>query len=132
MNLFDIFRKKNEPPKPPSKWDMMWEMWTEGKIASPIADMMSYDSEVNNGGHAQYFFNTANCSDMDAAVRRILPALPEPLRGNLARAYEAFAAQPKIDDDSNDDLFSECDDVFYKNEQLLLDILEKHADGLTL
>ena len=29
-------------------------------------------------------------------------------------------------------LFSECDNVFYDNEQLLLDILEDYANSLSL
>ena len=114
------------------KWDLMWDMWAEGEAESPYAELMEYESEVNNGGHFQYFFNVANCGDLCAEVNKILPLLPEPLRENLKKGYDAFSAQEDICDYENEELFEECDDFFYENEQLLLDILKVYADSLTL
>ena len=114
------------------KWNLMWDLWVEGKAESPYAELMEYESEVNNGGHSQYFFNGENCDNLHEAVSVILPVLPEPLRGNLKKGYDAFCAQEDISDDSNDDLFEECDEIFYENEQLLMDILRGYADSLTL
>ena len=114
------------------KWNLMWDMWVAGDSESPYTELMEYESEVNNGGHSQYFFNVANCGDLHAEVNKILPLLPEPLRGNLKKSYDAFAAQDDICDDINEELFGECDDVFYEHEQLILDILQKYADGLEL
>lgn len=115
------------------KWNLMWDMWMAGVAESPYAELMTYESEVNNGGHSQYFFNTANCGkDLKAQVEAILSVLPEPLRGNLKQAYEAFAAQDDICDDVNDELFDECDEVFYENEHLLIGLLEEYAGSLRL
>lgn len=114
------------------KWDLMWDMWVAGDAESPYAELMEYESEVNNGGHSQYFFNVANCGDLHAEVNKILPVLPEPLRKNLKKGYDAFAAQDDICDDVNEELFEECDDIFYENEQLLMDVLKQYADTLTL
>ena len=36
------------------KWNKMWDLWAKGEIASPYADLMTYQSEVYNGGHAQF------------------------------------------------------------------------------
>lgn len=132
MGLFDKLKKKDELPEKERKWNKMWDLWAEGQAKSPYAQLMTYDSEVNNGGHSQYFFNTANCGDLKAELESILPILPNVLRENLKRGYEAFAAQEDIDDDVNDELFNECDDVFYDNEQLLLDLLEAYADTMKL
>lgn len=110
----------------------MWDMWLKGTAASPYAQLMTYQSEVNNGGHSQYFFNTANCGDLVAEVEQLLTVLPTPHLDNLKRGYDAFAAQTDISDDKNDLLFSECDDVFYDNEQLINDILKAYADSLKL
>ena len=132
MGLFDKLKKKDELPEKERKWNKMWDLWAEGQAKSPYAQLMTYDSEVNNGGHSQYFFNTANCGDLKAEVETILPILPDVLRENLKRGYEAFAAQEDIDDDVNDELFNECDDVFYDNEQPLLDLLEAYADTMKL
>lgn len=78
------------------------------------------------------FFNVANCGDLCEEVNKILPLLPEPLRENLKKGYDAFSAQEDICDYENEELFEECDDFFYENEQLLLDILKVYADSLTL
>ena len=69
---------------------------------------------------------------LKAQMEVILSALPEPLLANLKRGYDAFTAQDDIADDINDDLFSECDDVFYDNEGVLIEALEGYADSLSL
>lgn len=114
------------------KWNLMWDMWVAGDAESPYAELMEYESEVNNGGHSQYFFNVANCGDLHAEVSEILNVLPEPLRRNLEKGYDAFSAQEDICDDANEELFEECDNFFYENEQMLLDVLQAYADSLTL
>ena len=132
MSIFGTFTTGKEQNEAERKWNHMWDLWVAGEAASPYAQLMEYESEVNNGGHSQYFFNVANCGDLKAEVETILPVLPEPLRENLERGYDAFAAQNDICDDENDELFEECDQVFYANEQLLTRILEKYANSLTL
>lgn len=127
-----MFRKTRELTEEERKWNLMWDMWAQGKAESPYAELMEYESEVNNGGHSQYFFNVANCGDLNAEVEKILEILPSPLCDNLKRGYDAFSAQKDICDDDNDELFEECDNVFYENEQMLLDILKMYANSLSL
>ena len=131
MDLLGWFRKEEELPVQDRKWNKMWDLWVEGRTESPYAEIMEYDSEVNNGGHSQYFFNVANCGDVAAAAQVLIASLPEPLLSNFRRGYEAFAAQKDICDDENDALFDECDSVFYDNEQILLDMLAKYAESMT-
>ena len=132
MGIFDFLKKKKSLSEDEQKWNLMWDLWVEEKAESPYSELMTYESEVNNGGHSQYFFNVANCGDLHAEVRKILPVLPEPLRENLKKGYDAFSALKDICDDINEDLFEECDDLFYENEQLLLDVLKGYANRLTL
>lgn len=127
-----MFQKNKERTEEERKWNLMWDMWVQGTAVSPYAELMEYDSEVNNGGHSQYFFNIANCGDLSAEIEKILAILPPPLRDNLKRGYDAFAAQEDICDDDNDELFEECDEVFYKNEEMLIDILKVYANSLSL
>ena len=84
---------------------------------------------MNNGGHSQYFFNVANCGDFVPEVETVLSLLPEPLRENLARGYAAFSEQDDISDDVNEELFEECDRIFYEYEQLIIDIIQETADN---
>ena len=127
MGIFDIFKKKKKALTTDQKLNKMWELWAEDKLDLPCAKLMKYESEVNNGGHSQYFFNVANCGDLAAEVESVLSMLPEPLRENLARVYTAFSSQKDISDDINDELFEECDDVFYEHEQLIIDIIYEAA-----
>ena len=70
--------------------------------------------------------------DLAAEVEAVLPMLPEPLRGNLKQGYDAFSAQEDIASDENEDLFEECDNVFYKHEQLIIDILYETAKSFVM
>ena len=127
MGIFDIFKKKKAALTTDQKLDKMWDLWAINKLDLPCAKLMKYESEVNNGGHSQYFYNVANCGDLAVEVEAVLSMLPEPLRENLARGYAAFSAQDDISDDVNDELFEECDDVFYEHEQLIIDIIYETA-----
>ena len=127
MGLFDIFKKKKAALTTDQKLDKMWDLWAINKLDLPCAKLMKYESEVNNGGHSQYFYNVANCGDLAVEVEAVLSMLPEPLRENLARGYAAFSEQDDISDDVNDELFEECDDVFYEHEQLIIDIIYETA-----
>ena len=62
MGIFDFLKPKKpqELPLPQQRWNKMWDLWADGELDSPYASLMTYQSEVNNGGHDQYFFNTAN------------------------------------------------------------------------
>ena len=127
MRIFDIFKKKTATLTTDEKLDKMWELWGKNKLDLPCAKLMKYESEVDNGGHSQYFYNVANCTDLAVEVEAVLSMLPEPLRENLARGYAAFSEQDDISDDVNDELFEECDDVFYEHEQLIIDIIYETA-----
>lgn len=133
MGFFNIFKKKKgQPLTTGQKLDKMWELWGEDKLNSPCAKLMKYDSEVNNGGHSQYFFNVANCGDLAVEVEAVLSMLHDPLRENLARGYAAFSEQDDISDDVNDGLFEECDDVFYEHEQDIIDMIYEAAKNFTV
>ena len=127
MSIFDIFKKKKAALTTDQKLDKMWDLWAVNKLDLPCAKLMKYESEVDNGGHSQYFYNVANCGDLAVEVEAVLSMLPEPLRENLARGYAAFSEQDDISDDVNDELFEECDDVFYEHEQLIIDIIYETA-----
>ena len=129
MGIFDIFKKKKAALTTDQKLDKMWDLWAVNKLDLPCAKLMKYESEINNGGHSQYFFNVANCGDLAVEVEAVLSMLPEPLRENLARGYAAFSAQDDISDDVNDKLFEECDNIFYKHEQLIIDMIQEAANN---
>ena len=52
--MFGLFKKKKvKLTEKELKWNKLWELWAEGHIDSPYSELMTYQSEINNGGHAQ-------------------------------------------------------------------------------
>ena len=133
MGFLNILKKKKEQPlTTDQKINKMWELWGEDKLDLPCAKLMKYESEVNNGGHSQYFFNVANCGDLAQEVEAVLSMLHDPLRENLARGYAAFSEQDDISDNVDDGVFEECDDVFYEHEQDIIDMIYEAAKNFTV
>ena len=65
MGLFDLFRKsKTELSDEQKKWNKMWDLWEENRVDTPYVELMTYQSEINNGGHDQYFLNVENTGDL--------------------------------------------------------------------
>ena len=132
MNTFDLCGKQEQLPEKARKWNKMWDLWAEGKGESPYAQLMTYQSEVNNGGHGQYFSNVNEAGDVRAEADAVLSILPELLKENLQRAYEAYLVQGDHYDEQSDAIFGECDDVFYEHERLINAILEAYAATMML
>lgn len=130
MNLFAFFRKKAKPAlsEDELKWNRIWDLWAEGNAESPYAELMTYEAEVNNGGHFQYFDNTENCGDLKTDVSVLLSVLPEPLKENLRKSYIVSLSHENINDDAVEDPFEKYDEVFYRHEQLLIDLLKPYAE----
>ena len=134
MGLFDIFKKKKvELTEAQLKWNKMWELWTEEKTKSPYNELMTYQSEINNGGHSQYFCNVDNVSDLKKEMSALKEILTPLLRENLQKAYEAYwILEEKEDDEKAEEILEQCDDVFYENEEQINHILQEYANTLEI
>lgn len=130
--LFDIFRRKkknalddNSLTEENKQWNKMWDLWANGEIQSPYDELMTYQSEVNNGGHGQYFVNTENTSDLLKEMSGLNSILSDTLKENLKTAYEAHLLLEQ--DETNEEaeaVLEKCDDVFFQNEKDINAILE--------
>ena len=134
MGLFDIFKKKkNALTEEQLKWNKMWELWTEGKAVSPYAELMTYQSEINNGGHSQYFTNVENTGDLSKEMSVLEQILSKKLRDNLNKAYKAYLTlEEKDEDEEAEAALEQCDDVFYENEEEINRLLEEYAGKIEL
>ena len=134
MGLFDIFKKKKvELTEEQLKWNKMWELWTEEKTKSPYTELMTYQSEINNGGHSQYFCNVDNVSDLKKEMSALEEILTPLLRENLQKAYKAdLILEEKEDDEKAEEVLEQCDDVFYENEEQINHILQEYANTLEI
>ena len=132
MGLFDIFKKKKyEPREELLKWDKMWDMWAEEKVESPYAELMTYQSEINNGGHSQYFTNVENTSDLQKEMSVLETILSEKLKTNLKNAYEAYLIlEEKEEDEKAEKILEQCDNTFFKNEEEINITLKEYASSI--
>ena len=133
MGLFDIFKKKKvELTEEQLKWNKMWELWTEEKTKSPYTELMTYQSEINNGGHSQYFCNVDNVSDLKKEMSALEEILTPLLRENLQKAYKADLILEEKEDEEAEEILDQCDDVFYENEEQINCILQEYANTLEI
>ena len=138
MGLFDFFKRKSAPKKekslPPEalRWNKMWDMWADEEIPSPYQDLMTYQSEVNNGGHSQFFLNVDNTADIESVVKEALSLLPQPLYGNLEAAFSAYKEYDGVDDDKMEEILDNCDDIFYEYEEAINKILEDYSETVEM
>ena len=134
MGLFDFSRKKKfERTEEQSKLDILWDLWVEENADSPYAELMTYQSEINNGGHDQYFLNVGNTSDLQKEMSVLESVLPAELKINLQKAYKAYLMLDENEDDEDaEDIMEQCDSVFYENEEAIMRILEEYAEKMEL
>lgn len=130
--FFDIFRRKKNKAigediisEADEKWNRMWDLWAEGEIESPYNELMTYQSEVNNGGHHQYFLNTENNGDVRKNVDTLCTILPGVLTDNIKSAFKAYIELEQDKNiEANEEILEKCDDVFYENEEMINGFLE--------
>lgn len=134
MGFLDIFKKKKvELTEEQLKWNKMWELWTEEKAESPYAELMTYQSEINNGGHNQYFANIENTGDLQKELTALEQILSEKLGANLKKAYKAYLVLKEQEEDVKaEETLEQCDDVFYENEEQINCALEGYASKIKL
>lgn len=133
--IFSIFKRKkkntdsSELSESNLKWNKMWELWANGEIESPYNELMTYHSEVNNGGHSQYFsLITDNC-DVESEFDKICGILPDLLKENVHKGYQAHLILESDDSDENaNSVIRKCDELFFDNEYLITEILESFAE----
>lgn len=108
MGFFGLFKKKKvELTEAQLKFNKMWELWAEEKAESPYAELMTYQSEVNNGGHSQYFCNVENVGDLQKEMAELGRVLPFDLNENLQKAYQAHLILEKTEDEKAEEIM-EC------------------------
>lgn len=134
MGLFDVFKKKEvELTKEELQWNKMWDLWTEEKAESPYAELMTYQSEVNNGGHDQYFLNVENTGNLEKEMSVLEQVLSAKLKENLRKAYQAYLVLEENEDDEDaEEILEQCDDTFWENEEEINQALEEYASKMQL
>ncbi len=129
----DNIQIKEELTEAQQKCDKMWDLWAKGQAESPYAQMMTYQSEINNGGHDQYFINVANTGDLQKEMSILENSLSKKLKLNLKKAYEAYLIlEEREEDEVAEEILEQCDDVFYEHEEEINHALESYAAKIEL
>lgn len=130
MKLFDTLKKNAQEKKEnEEKFNKMWELWVEGKIPSPYADLMTYQSEVNNGGHAQFFHNVSSTGHLRTVMKELNKVLPFDTKPALVEAYYAYLVNG-ADAEENESFFDAADELFHKKEKMIHKILVEYSKKL--
>lgn len=134
MGLFYLLKKKKvELTEEQLKWNKMWELWTQEEVDSPYSELMTYQSEINNGGHGQYFCNVENTGDLKKEMSALSSVLSDKLVDNLNRAYKAHLILVKNEDDEKaEEMIEQCDALFFENEEEINGKLEAYAETIQL
>ena len=134
MGLFDLFKKKKvKLTEDQLKRNKMWALWTDGEVESPYAELMTYQGEINNGGHSQYFCNIKNNDDLSKEMSVLENILSDKLIDNLHKAYKAYLILEENEyDEKAEEIIEQCDDTFYENEEEINNKLQKYADKIQL
>ena len=134
MGAFSFFkRNKVELSDEQKKWNKMWDLWVEGRADSPYAELMTYQSEVSNGGHDQYFFNIGNTGNLQKEMTTLETVLPPKLQRNLRDAYNAYLMLANENSEKKaETILEQCDNEFYKDEEEINCILKEYAIEIKL
>lgn len=132
MSIFDLFKKKTyELTEEEQRWNKIWDLWADEKAASPYQELMTYHSEVMNGGHGFYFLNLEP-DRLKKELKTLENILPPAHIDNLNRAYKAYLILDQREDESSEITLEECDEFFFNNEQDLNIILAEYASIIEL
>ena len=134
MGLFGLFKKKKvELTEEQLKWNKMWDLWVKERIDSPYAELMTYQSEINNGGHGQYFCNVENTSNLRKEMSALETILSNKLVVNLQKAHEAYLSLEEHENDEKaEEILEQCDAVFYENEEEINSKLKVYANNISV
>ncbi len=121
--FFNRRKKKKKLTETETKWNLLWDKYADGSLESNYFMLCDYHAGVNGGGHYCFFDNKSeNLSDYVQALKLLLPS---DFFAELNKAYEAYV--------NNCDVEKVCDsadDYFYKNQQVIDNLLQSYADTL--
>ena len=85
-----LFHKETPEERAERLQDEMWESWEEGNLPPSYQALLTYVSDVMDGGHLQYFLNRELREENFFSLMQTLRALlPEVHAGNLSTATRA-------------------------------------------
>lgn len=122
--MFLGLRKKKKPALTETelKWNLLWDKYADGSLEHNYDVLCDYYAGVNNGGHHCFLDNnTQRLPEYADSLKSLLP------KDFFAEFYNAFTAY--IQNNNVEKYCDSADDYFYKNENVIIDILQTYANG---
>ena len=114
------------------KWNYMIDLWVDNKLDNPIKHLITYDNEINNGGHLQFFQN--NHDELSEIIPVIKKYLSKNMSKNLQDAYELYLKiNPNIDsiesyvEVSQEENFEKFDNYYYEHDKEINKVLTEYS-----
>lgn len=101
-------------------------------MESPYSELIEYLNGINGEGHHCHFDNVSGAEDLKVYVATLMTILPEPLKSNIELAYKTYIINPDDMDDEDVAILDNCDHIYYKNEELINEILKKRTSKVKL
>lgn len=139
--IIKIFKKKNKLSEEDLKWNKMWELWVDEELEQPISSLLTYDSEIQNGGHLQFFCNVEENATIELkdVLKQLKKILPDEIYSNLNNAYKKYKELnfvPETSDEYCDvaieEPLLEFDNFYYEHEEEIQNILKEYASKLEI
>ena len=81
---------KRDIPKAELLWEQLWRQLRDGKIITPLDELLTYTSIVQDGGHIRLFI-TLQCKEKVLLyIKGLKGMLPNKLYKNLKTVYSIF------------------------------------------
>ena len=137
MNWFTkLFKKQYQLSEEELKWNKMWDKWTEEELEQPLSSLLTYVSEIQNGGHLQFFSNLEEYGNnqLKNTLRELKKILPSEHYDNLNKAYKCYQKldfKPVTSEDYCDvaieEPLKEFDDFYYEYEEEITSIMKEYS-----
>lgn len=137
MGIFTkLFKKQYKLSEDELKWNKMWELWSDGELEQPISSLLTYDGEIQNGGHLQFFCNLEEDEEVELKdmLNYLKKILPEEFYSNLNKAYKEYKNlnfQPEMSEEycevAIEEPLLEFDNFYYEHEEEIQNILKEYS-----
>jgi hypothetical protein len=126
-----LFQKKYYLSDDQRRWNAIWDLWAEEKARSPYAELMTYQSEMDHGGHEDYFENMVKIGNLPYEISVLEQILPVNLKKNLQKAYKAYLVLQVNKEDEKSTKYLRKEFSYTRFEQSLMLPENVDRDGIT-
>lgn len=101
-------------------WNLLWEGYANGTLEEDLLVLCDYYSGINGEGHHCFFDN--NSTELPNIIFSLKRQLPDNFYDILHKAYSSYCRELFVTKKCD-----RADRYFYKNEQVIVDILLRNA-----